>query len=393
MRTCMDVATHLRHHFTPVSKPELPMRLSGLRLLLLLVGCLLAATVSAQRVEGDAASANGPYETEVAVRSQGENDRNNGFARALSEVLGNLTGDRNVARQPGVGQEMRRARTYVRSYDYRQDEKVSPYTGAPTYQTTLIVRFDQDKVDGVMNVLALPIWAEPRPKPVLWMAIDDGSGPRLVGLKQADAVRAVLDQAKRRGYKLGLPSGNAAEIAAGGAIWRGDTAAIARLSSRYQPPMQLLGKMARSQNGWKTDWVFVDKGKVLSRWSKEDPDPRRAMASGADGTADALVRRYAKRPEGAGTPGTYRIAITGIRSADAYMRLAAALQKVAVLKRFTPVSANGDRLELDVELSTGMSSFKRLLDDSVLVPDQAPDDAPVEGEIVLAPGIQTFHMR
>lgn len=369
------------------------MRVLGLRIAMLLLGCLMAATVSAQRVEGDVARANGPYEAEVAVRTQGEGDRNGGFARALSQVLGNLTGDRNVVNQPGVGQEMRRARDYVRSYDYRQDETVSQYTGAPSYQTTLIVRFDQDKVDGIMNVLALPIWGEPRPKPVLWMAIDDGSGPRLVGLKQSDAVRPVLDQAKRRGYRLGLPTGSAAEIAAAGAIWRGDTAAIARLSSRYQPPMQLLGKLYRSQKGWKTDWVFVDKGKVLSRWSKEDSDPRRAMTSGADGTADALVRRYAKRPAGAGQPGTYRIAITGIRSADAYMRLAAALQKVSVLKRFTPVKASEDRLELDVELTAGMPSFKRLLDSSVVVADVMPDDTPDEGEIILQPGMQTFHMR
>ena len=73
------------------------------------------------------------------------------------------------------------------------------------------------------------------------------------------------------------------------------TAAVARASARYSPPMQLVGKLYRNKGGWTADWVFVDAGKVLAKWSVSDADARRAMASGADGTADALVKRYGKR--------------------------------------------------------------------------------------------------
>ena len=334
----------------------------------LALACLLAVgTAAAQRVEGDVARAQGAYQAEVPVRSQGAAERNTAFARALSQVLGKISGDRSAAARPGVGEEMRRASEYVRSYDYRQDEGISDVSGAPSYQTTLIVRFDQDKVDGIMSALGLPIWPSPRPKPVLWLAIDDGKGPRLVGLQQGAAARAILDRAQARGYRLGLPSGSAAEMAAAGAIWRGDTAAIARLSARYQPPMQLLGKLYRDKGGWKADWIFVDRGKVLSRWSSENSDARRAMQGGADGAADALVRRYAKQSPGTGTPGTYAVLVTGIDSADDYIRLSAQLQKVSVVKRFVPVRATPDGLELMLDLSTGMSGFKRLIDEEVLV--------------------------
>ena len=90
-----------------------------------------------------------------------------------------------------------------------------------------MVHFDPAKVQEMAGDLGLPVWPEPRPKPVLWLAIDDGSGPRLVSVQQANAARPLLNRAIERGYKLGLPSGGAAEQALAGAIWRQDSAAVA----------------------------------------------------------------------------------------------------------------------------------------------------------------------
>ena len=360
----------------------------------LVAACLwLLACVPAlaQRVEGDRAAATGAYEAEVAVRNQTDGERNGAFGRALAQVLANATGDRGVAQQPGVRDELARAKAHVASYDYRQDEGVSA-TGAPSFQTTLVVRFKRDEVDGLIQMLGLPSWPLPRPKPVLWLGIDDGTGPRLVALAQVNAARAVLDQAKQRGYALGLPSGSAAEQAALGAIWRGDTAAIASLSKRYSPPMQLLGKLQRGAGGWVADWIFVDKGKVLSKWQTKHPDARRAMAGGADGAADALFKRYAKAGSG-GPPGRYRVRVLGIDSADDYLRLAGYLEGVSIVKRVTPVSASADVLELDLELATGIANFAKYADRgevlSTVSAGERSDDA--DGDAV-APQVATFRL-
>ena len=326
----------------------------------------LAGTAQAQRVEGDRAAAQGIYAAEVPVNGQGEPERKAGFARALAQVLAKLSGDRSAAGRPGVGKELRRAADFVDGYDYRQDQGTSSTTGAPSYRTTLVVRFKPDDVNAVASALGVPVWPEPRPKPVLWLAIDDGSGPRLVGLAQNNVARSVLDRAKERGYKLGLPGGNAAEQAAVGAIWRGDSAAIAQLSARYSPPMQLIGKLYRAKGGWTADWIFVDNGRVLSKWSSSDSDARRAMASGADGAADALTKRYAKR-SAAGPAGKYHVVFTGINSADDYIRLATALQGMSVVRGITPVRATPQGLELELELLTGLPGFRRMVDGDVLV--------------------------
>jgi hypothetical protein len=345
--------------------------MTGVMLLLQVAGTGLA---QAQRVEGDRASAQGLYQAEVTVRSQGASERKGGFARALLQVLGKISGDRNPNTRPGVGQELREAEQYVDGYDYRQDEGISPTTGAPTYDTTLVVRFDRDKVDNMIAALGLPVWPQPRPKPVLWLAIDDGHGARLVGLKQANAARSALDRAVSRGYKLGLPNGTAAEQAAVGAIWRGDSAAVARISSRYSPPMQLIGKLYRSAGGWTADWIMLDRGRVLSKWTAEERDARRAMAAGADGAADALVRRYAKAGT-AGPAGTVRVIFTGIDSSQDFMRLSGYLQGIATVRHITPVRATPAGLEVDLDLATGLIGFRRLLDDSVLQDEEG--DPPV----------------
>lgn len=313
------------------------------------------------RTEGDAVAARGIYQAEVPVNSQGEAERSSGFARALGAVLSKVSGDRNAMGRPGVGAELRNAKNYVDGYDYRQDDGTSA-TGAPTFRTMLIVRFKPDDVNALAGALGLPIWPQPRPKPVVWLAINDGSGPRLVGLQQANAARPLLNRAIERGFSLGLPSGNAAEQVLVGAIWRQDSAAVARASSRYSPPMQLIGKLYRDNGGWTADWVFVDAGKVLATWSTKDADARRAMASGADGAADALIKRYAKRGA-AGQPGTYRLIFNGVDSADDYLRLIGYLQKMAVVRKITPVRANGNSLELDLELLSGLPGFRRMLGD------------------------------
>ena len=344
----------------------------------LLAALLVAGSALAQRVEGDRARASGPFDAEVPVNSQNTAERNSAFARALVQVLNNLSGGQGAAAQPGVGAELKRAQDYVNDYDYRQDEGVSATTGAPTFGTTLVVHFDPAKVQQMAADLGLPVWPEPRPKPVLWLAIDDGSGPRLVGLGQANAARSILDRAKARGYKLGLPAGNAAEQAAAGAIWRGDTAAIARISSRYSPPMQLIGKLSRKGAGWHADWTLVDNGRVLSSWSADDIDARRAMAAGADGAANALVKRYAKRSgPGVGSPGSYTVSFAGIDNTDDYIRLSALLQKVSVVRAFRPVRAVPGTLDVQLDLSTGLAGFRRLAGDALVADDTVADGAPV----------------
>ncbi|PNS09385.1 DUF2066 domain-containing protein [Solilutibacter silvestris] len=342
--------------------------------------CLLALAMPvalAQRVEGDRASAEGQYATEVVVRNQSEAERNNGFSRALLKVLSNVSGERNPIARPGVADEIRNAKDYVTSFDFRQDEGVST-TGAPTFKTMLVVRFNPAKVTDLVARTGMSSWPEPRPKPVLWLAIDDGSGPRLVGLAQANAARPVLDRAKGRGYRLGLPTGSASEQVMAGSIWRSDVAAVARASAAYDPPMQLVGKLYRTGASWRGDWVFVDKGKVLARSSTSNADARVAMAGGADIAADALIRKYARpgKPvpkQNSNEVADFTIQLVGINSSEDYLRAMAWLESQPQVKRVVPVDATADGMHLRISVAGGGAGLATLAaNGGVMVPEAAP---------------------
>ena len=142
--------------------------------------------------------------------------------------------------------------------------------------------------------------------------------------------------------------------------------------------MQLIGKLYRKGSGWKADWTFVDNGRVLNSWSREDIDARRAMAAGADGAADALIRRYARSSGGAGPAGTYRIRVVGIDSADDYILLMSHLQELAVVRKVRPVGATADGLLLDLDLISGLSGFRRMIQPRGIL---VGAEATAEGEV------------
>jgi Uncharacterized protein conserved in bacteria len=61
-----------------------------------------------------------------------------------------------------------------------------------------------------------------------------------------------------------------------------------------------------------------------------------------------------------------------LNSADDWLRVSASLQAHPMLKSIRPLRATGDRLELDLELMTGLAGFNRLLGaDAALVPVSA----------------------
>ncbi|MCI1709049.1 MAG: DUF2066 domain-containing protein [Chiayiivirga sp.] len=340
------------------------MRLFSIGLGFLLIAGLMAAPAQAQ----DTAL----YEGEADVTDQSEAQRQAALPRALAQVLVKVTGEADAAGDPGLADALSGAAQMMQQYRYRQD--VVTASGTPELKLTLIARFNAEAVERLVVDAGRTVWPAPRPRPLLWLAIDDGRGARLVGEAQASAVAPLSRRASQRGYALAFPKADLQDQTLGGAaaVWREDVAAVQRAAQRYGASPVLLGKMQRGAAGWESTWRLVEAGATVQRWTMTHADAATVLAAGADGAATAMAQDYANRIL-SGPAGDYRIAVEGVAAAQDYARVLKYLQGLPIVREVHVEEAAANRLQLTLGLRTGVEGLKRLAQGGgVLVP---PADA------------------
>jgi hypothetical protein len=322
-----------------------------------------AARPAAASAEPEAASARPKpvrnpsfYSAMVPVNSQ--NEKRIATQRGLIQVVVRLTGDPKAGSNPVIRRGAGNVDALVTSSSWTQDSET--VNGVPVYKTVLSVSFDPDAVDALVAGSGLRYWTSVRPKPILWLAIDDGRGPRLVTGKQTNVVKPLATRGLERGMRYLLPAGTAAEQAAVRSIVGLNPMALAPLTARYGNDAQLLGKVYRQPPGWAADWVLTQGGTELARWSYTDIDPRRVIASGVDEGANALAARDGVKID-SGPAGVYAVEVLGVGSQAQYLRLMGYLETLAIVRRVAVLDAAPGQVRLNLEMSVGMRGFRTLL--------------------------------
>lgn len=301
------------------------------------------------------------YTAEVPVTSQESRERDAALGRALAQVLVRVSGDLAAPNDPVAQRALRVAETLVVATEYRDVEELAG--GVPIQRQVLAASFEPEAVDALVVAAGLPLWAGERPRPMLWLAVDDGggAGPRLVSAQQINVVKPLAQRGLERGLRLLLPAGTAVEQPAAGSIWALDAAAVNVLSSRYGARVQLLGKVGRAgAEGWTSEWLLAEGGTELARWSVTDPSPQRAIAAGADRAADTLAARQARRVA-TGQAEVLDAEILGVDSASAWLELAGYLQSLPALRGLDVIEARPEALRVRLDLAVDRARFEALL--------------------------------
>jgi uncharacterized protein len=255
--------------------------------------------------------------------------------------------------------------------------------------------YDPVAVDMLIAGAGLKYWTGVRPRPILWLSIDDGSGARLVTAKQINVVRPLAARGVERGLRFGLPAGSATEQSALTSILALNAPALDVLTSRYGNDAQLVGRVYRAGTGWSGDWILSQGGAQLASWSFSDADARRVIASGADPAADAIAKRDGVYLD-IGPAGTYAIDITNVDSTDDFVRLMSYLQRVPIVKRVTVVEAADSRLRLQLDLSIGLRGFRTMVETDDTLQSQAdadPATVPVVPGTIAAPVVPRYRLK
>jgi hypothetical protein len=313
------------------------------------------------------------YEGEAPVDSQSAEHRAAALPRALAQVLVKVSGDPGIA-SSAVG--LSEAASLMQRYRYRQDTVMQ--NGVPTLKTVLIAQFDRSAVDAMVGRSGHAVWPSPRPRPILWLAIDDGRGARLVGEAQASAVAALVRRGSERGLGFSFPQADLQDQTVGGAdaIWRNDFTAVRNAAARYGAAPVLVGKMQRGAGGWTADWALLDGGTGARRWSATDADATVVLAAGADGTASSLARGFVADIM-SGPAGDYDVVVTGLTGANDYGRVMQYLQALPIVQTITVTEVAADQLGLKLGLRAGVEGLVRLVErGGVLKPVPAAGGSP-----------------
>ena len=272
----------------------------------------------------------GLYEVEIPVIDQSEAVRADGVQTAFRRVLIKLTGDRQAAGRASIRPLFDRAEDYLQQYRYREtfSEQVTG-EGAlvRTPETRLWVKFDEDSLNKALRGLGIPVWGWERPSTLVWLAVSDQEGRRLLGLEEgADFIEVLELRAKQRGIALLHPLLDLDDTAMLRAsdLWGGFREPVLNASSRYQADTILAITLESPVPGiWEANWTMYLDGQ-MARWSSESDLVEAVLDEGIDNLADVLAAQYTPTVIDVGT-NQVRLAVSDIFSVDQYAKVLAYL--------------------------------------------------------------------
>lgn len=265
------------------------------------------------------------YEAEVPVADQQVEARQAAIRAGLAEVLVRATGYSGMAQDPALADLLDNAPRYLQQYRYR----AAPPTTLPMPDGTvtpwvLWMSFDANNLHQLLRERGKPVWGKARPLLLVWLAVEDGTGRRLVGAAESGLEQYALEAAaRRRGLPLRLPLldlEDRARVSAGD-VWGGFHDTVTSASARYNPQAVLIGRLYRdSRDGWRARWTLRVGDEVMN-WDSTAGDPASALALGVDGSADTLSLRFAQVGAAGASADIVTLRITDVSSLAAYARV------------------------------------------------------------------------
>lgn len=266
----------------------------------------------------------GLYEAEVDVQNQQAEDRGAAVRTAMRSVLIKLTGDRFAPQRTSLHPIIEKAEDYLQQYRYiRKSEDKTAGDETPAAGLKLRVKFDESTLNEALRNLGVSVWGKERPITLVWVAVQDESGRRLISLEQDPEYIRILDErARRRGIALIFPLMDLTDTSRLGVsdIWGGFREPVMDASRRYQADTILVGKVTSSSAEiWEAQWTSYIDG-TTSSWTAEGGLREIVLDEGVDGQADLLASRFLGSDTSARTT-TFSIEVNDITAAGQYARV------------------------------------------------------------------------
>jgi len=297
------------------------------------------------------------YEAEVPVRDHGAQALAEASLLALQQVFIKVSGSVSVLENPLILAELEQARSYVQQYSYTRDQDVDGDLSAK-------FEFDGSVISRMVVKSGAPLWTANRPTVLVWMAVQNADGRRLVGTDAApDVLQAVQSSFSARGVPQRAPLLDIEDTQAVRVddVWRLREAPLLSASNRYGIRDVLAGRVTELSTGeWLGDWAYLAGSHRIDRTVSAD-SMESFLASGAALVAEEMAEKYAVAASHNETTGVL-MSVQGVDSYTDYAQIVKWLESLELIQHANVEKIEGSEVVIRLAAQAQAARLRKIIE-------------------------------
>lgn len=334
-----------------------------------------------------AVEVNDLYQAQVAVESQSSVIRSRATKQAMRNVLVKVSGTEKVHQNTTLQQAINNPNFYLLQYRYRSinDERL------------LVVDFDENKINQLLNEAQQPIWGKLRPQLLLWLVEENGLVRRIYSSSDDSSIAIDINRlAKNRGLPviqplMDLDDFNQISVAE---LWGRFAEPVTLAGLRYSPEKNVIVRISRNTtklngtecalcetNAFVIDWSIIEEQKQTFSQPYQGNDITPLLEDLVNDITEHVYQQYALEVTG---ENEVFIDINNINNLTDYADVSNFLSTLSAIQQMTLVEVNNDyyRFKLTImgSKNTLISAFKlsrQLMPNIDLFAENVNPDIPV----------------
>lgn len=301
------------------------------------------------------------YVGEVLVSEESDAQLKAGAQAGLLQVLIRVAGSEDIQNSALVETALRSPASYYYQYSYQSTDRTMLVGGETIPARILRLNFEPSAIARLLREAGFSVWSSNRPGLLVWIALSDTSGRRLMSGGDESEVRVALqDVAKQKGLPLLFPLLDLQDAASLSAaeVWGSFVDRIDSASLRYQPDAILSARIQTSASGqWLGDWTY----RIDDRWVRFDnvaDTPSELVLDVMGKLTGLLAERYATGD----SKGSVAITLESIDSLADYGDALSYLQNLAPVLDAEVLKVDADRVSYKLMTEGTVDQLMELID-------------------------------
>jgi hypothetical protein len=310
-------------------------------------------------------------EREIVKQDASQQEQDDAIKRAFSRLIVRVTGIEQSLENAEIQESLENGSRYLATFRFEaSDTFFTNVLGEQVPTKAMTMEFDKTSVDSLLVQNRLPVWGSKRPDVLIWLADRfEGQDHILSDTETTSFSESLEVEAHRRGIPYMLPIMDLTDSLSlsFSEVYGLFSQDIEEASLRYEPEAVLAGRISKSGNEYKADWLMLFKDERI-RLPTVIGTEEFIISKGIDLVAQRLSAQYALVLD----PllfGNISVQVLEIKSAVEFAELEVYLQSINLITKATVSVFEDDNITFEVEISGDRAQLVDVLSlDKQLIP-------------------------